>query len=428
MKRYENYITIPSTVSPKMPESWTAKKLKFVLSYSKGKQPSQLTEEPVGDPYATMDYLRGRDCILQYPESTEGLVHIDNDSLLVLWDGANAGEFLRGKAGYLGSTMAVVEAGEKMDKSYLYYLLKGSEALSKMIAGGTTIPHFSPSFFDEIFAIPSLDDQQKIATFLDYKTGKIDRLTEMLTTRIDDLKKYRQSVISESITRGLNTSAEMKDWGKDWIGEIPSSWEVKKLKFICSVTDGTHFSPKTCTEGKPYITVSNVNKDKIDIHGASLISLDDFALLVKQGCQPKRGDVLLSKDGTVGRTAIVSDDNDFVCLSSLGILSPSPVLDSRYLKFALDSAYMQEQMLCAMAGSALRRITISKINEFIILLPSLGEQKQIADYIAKKNVQIDDTIAATEQQIKDLQAYRLSLISEAVTGQIDVRDWTAPEE
>ena len=206
-----------------------------------------------------------------------------------------------------------------------------------------------------------------------------------------------------------------KDSGIEWIGGIPEGWQVKKVKHECDVTDGTHFSPKTVHEGKPYITVSNVNKDTIDVAGALLISEEDFDLLVKQGCQPKVGDVLLAKDGTVGRTAIVGENNDFVCLSSLGILSPSKNLNSQYFKYSLDSMLMQDQMARAMAGSALRRITISKINELMFLLPSMEEQETIASYLDHKVGQIDMSISQIDSQIDSLKAYRQSVISEAVT-------------
>lgn len=208
---------------------------------------------------------------------------------------------------------------------------------------------------------------------------------------------------------------EMKDSGIEWIGEIPKEWSVVKVKHLCKVTDGTHFSPQTTEVGKPYITVSNVNNSKIDIQGALTISEEDFETLVKQGCQPKIGDVLLSKDGTVGRTAVVMDDNAFVCLSSLGILSPCNYLYSSFLKYMLDSILLQDQMIQAMAGSALRRITISKINDFLILLPAKTEQRVIADFLDTQCSEIDATAENIQKEISLLEDYKKSVITEAVT-------------
>ena len=428
MKRYEKYIAIPSTVSPEMPEAWTAKKLKFVLSYSKGKQPSQLTEEPIGDPYATMDYLRGRDCMLQYPVSTEGLVHIDNDSLLVLWDGANAGEFLRGKAGYLGSTMAVVEAGDNMDKSYLFYLLKGSEALSKMIAGGNTIPHFSTTFFDEVFAIPSLEEQQKIASFLDYKTENIDRLTEILTARIDDLKKYRQSVITLAVTNGLNNSAEMKDSGVVEIGNIPAHWSLSPMKYLLegSMKYGANESAESDNRDWPrYIRITDIAEN-------GTLRDDSFKSLSPDkanGYMLHKGDVLFARSGaTVGKTYLFNEDYP-ACYAGYLIKATCGVklLPEYLIRYTQSSSYDSWKNSVYIL-STIQNIGAEKYSNLPIPVPPIEEQMSIVGYLDRKTKQIDDTIVATEQQIKNLQAYRISLISEAVTGQIDVRDWTVPVE
>lgn len=210
-----------------------------------------------------------------------------------------------------------------------------------------------------------------------------------------------------------------KDSGIQWLGKIPSHWMPQKMKYTCQITDGTHFSPSTTDVGMPYITVSNVHDNIIDVENANRISLEDYNILVSQGCQPQLGDVLLAKDGTVGRTAIVINDNEYVVLSSLGILHPMSGMSSAFLKYSLDSIYLQEQMNAAMAGSALRRITISKINEFLLLVPSIKEQQTIASYLDYKVGQIDGAIKEKEAMLEDLKAYRTAIISEAVTKGLD---------
>ena len=148
---------------------------------------------------------------------------------------------------------------------------------------------------------------------------------------------------------------------KYWQSEIvPSHWGISSLSNVCEkITDGSHFSPERQTFGKKYITVSDVYNDEIHFDSALCISEKDFNQLAKNGCQPEVNDVLLSKDGTVGRRSVVRD-NDFVVLSSLGILRPKKILTSSFLKYSLDAEIMQEQMRSTMAGSALRRITLKK--------------------------------------------------------------------
>lgn len=160
---------------------------------------------------------------------------------------------------------------------------------------------------------------------------------------------------------------------------------------------------------------SDVYDDIVDLKNASRISEENFQDLVKQGCQPEVGDVLLAKDGTVGRTAIVVD-NDCVVLSSLAILHPLSGLRSEYLKYSLDSNYLQEQMTAAMAGSALRRITITKICEFVSFVAPSEEQNVIVDYLDQRCGEIDKQIKAVTRQIELLREYKQSLITEVVTG------------
>lgn len=209
----------------------------------------------------------------------------------------------------------------------------------------------------------------------------------------------------------------MKDSGIEWIGEIPEKWEVLRLKTICqNITDGSHFSPEIQPIGKHYITVSDVYDNKVHYETAKFINNDDFDSLVKNGCQPLIGDILLSKDGSVGRTAIVNSTNDYVVLSSLAIISPSENLcNKKFLKYSLDSEVCQEQMRLAMAGSALRRITLKKIVNLITTVPSLPEQAAIANYLDKKCAAIDTVIEKEQQVIEKLTEYKQSVITEAVT-------------
>lgn len=213
---------------------------------------------------------------------------------------------------------------------------------------------------------------------------------------------------------------KMKPSGITWIGDIPSDWQVKRLKYACQkITDGSHFSPETVDEGKVYITVSDLHGDTIHTDTAKRIAPSDFAELVKNGCQPNPGDVLLSKDGTVGRSAIVNSNNDYVVLSSIGILTPGTMLLSNYLKYNLDGSHLQEQMLRAMDGSALKRITISKIAEFFAVIPPIEEQNAIADFLDNQCAKINSVITDIEKQIETLHKYKKSLITETVTKGLD---------
>ena len=353
------------------------------------------------------------------------LLHIKNGDLLMTKDGTI------GKMAYidnlpeeasLNSHLLIIrQITNLMNNKYLYWVMLSDVFVQfyNLFQSGTTMGSISQSTLG-LFSTPCppIPEQLRIANYLEEKCGEIDSLIGLQEQMIEKLKTYKQSVITEVVTKGLNPNVKLVPSGVDWIGEIPEGWKVLPIKRICrNITDGSHFSPSTAGEGKPYITVSNVYGDEVHVEEAAKISFDDFSTLVANGCQPPTGSVLLAKDGTVGRTAVVYD-NDYVVLSSLGILTPSNTVLSKYLKYLLDSDSLQAQMQLAMAGSALRRITITKICKFVGLLPPLNEQQVIIFYLDEKCSDIDRLIEMKQQKIEKLKDYKKSIIYEAVTGKI----------
>lgn len=329
-----------------------------------------------------------------------------------------------GKVGYVNHSfytnqqINVLQFNKEIFPKYGAYFLNTQKNLLTTIAPSVTLPILNQARLGDLWiSYPSLEVQQRIVSYLDDKTAKIDKAVSLLQKKRDAYTRLKTSIINRAVTRGLNTNVKLKDSGVDWIGMIPEGWKISLLKHACNgITDGSHFSPESIYgDGKPYITVSNVRNDVIDINGASRISDKDFDILAKNGCQPKVGDILLSKDGTVGRTAIVTNNN-FVVLSSLGIISPSKNLTSKFLKYMLDSRLLQNQMEVMMAGAALKRITIFKIENLLCVVPSIQEQQAIASYLDTHCSRIDHAISIVDKQIDAYTRLKKSLINEVVTG------------
>ena len=270
--------------------------------------------------------------------------------------------------------------------------------------------------------VPPKAEQQRIADYLDNRTFEIDTLLSKARSSIEEYKKLKQTVITQAVTKGVRGEREMKDSGVEWIGEIPKEFNPVQLKFFCKlITDGTHFSPTTVENGWPYITAGDVHGIGLDYNSAKRISEEDFQLLVAQGCQPLKGDVLLVKDGaTTGRVGFVDSDTPCVILSSVAMLRPADNADGHYLMYLLASDFLQKQILVSMAGSAMPRTTLTKLTKYIGLLPPLHEQKEIANYLDAKCAEIDKLIAKKEQLVKELESYKKSLIYEVVTGKREV--------
>ncbi|MBP1908330.1 restriction endonuclease subunit S [Methanolobus bombayensis] len=208
-----------------------------------------------------------------------------------------------------------------------------------------------------------------------------------------------------------------KDSGIEWIGEIPENYVVTNLKHICDkITDGSHFSPETQDYGIPYITVQDVKDDFIDFDNSKRISETDYLTLKRNGCQPLEGDVLLTKDGTIGKAVVVKNKNNFAILSSLGLIRPSPAkLLPEYLRYYLTSGLNIDQMFSFIRGSALTRLTIKLIEQLLIVYPSIPEQQDIITFLDKKTSQIDAVIEKKQKQIELLKEERTAIINHVVT-------------
>lgn len=208
--------------------------------------------------------------------------------------------------------------------------------------------------------------------------------------------------------------------GIEWLGVLPDEWLHASLRRVCkSITDGSHFSPENTDEGRAYVTVRNLINGEIDLDSAAKISESDFERLVKAGCRPAVNDVLFSKDGTVGKVAIVKDNN-FVALSSLAILSPNQeVLDSRYLYYFLQARNGEKQVESLYAGAALKRITLDAIVGIFIPVPNIKDQTIIAAFLDRETAKLDTLIANQEKLIELLQEKRQAVITHAVTKGLD---------
>lgn len=308
---------------------------------------------------------------------------------------------------------------------FLNYQLLGSihkELISIEGRGFTRINLRQDRLNETPIFIPPLQEQKQIVQFLDEKTELIDKLVSTKERKIQLLILQKTSLINQVITKGLNPNVKMKDSGVEWIGQIPEGWNIGKLKYFTNlVTDGSHFSPEVIEEGRYYISVTDITKDnRINFDGCKKISNESFEGLERNGCRPQMGDILITKDGTIGRGCIVTDFNDFVILSSLGLIRIKPNHSNKYFLYYLLSGLNIEQMYSHIRGSGITRLTIKLINDLILVLPTISEQQQIVKYLDTKTKEIDDLVQLEQKKIDLLKEYRQSLISEVVTGKIKV--------
>jgi len=184
-----------------IPAHWEVRRLKNIVNYEKGKVPKNFSEDSTKLPYLTMDYLRGKDENVIYVADGEKNIYVEKDDILVLWDGANAGEIIKAKKGCLSSTMAVLKTNEKyFHKDFFYYFLKEKEGYFKDMANGTTIPHLDPdAFFNKPFAIPPKQEQTAIVSYIQNKTAKIDLAIGKVQREMELIQEYKEAMIAEAV-------------------------------------------------------------------------------------------------------------------------------------------------------------------------------------------------------------------------------------
>ena len=301
--------------------------------------------------------------------------------------------------------------------AYCNYLLKSLSFVEENYRNGRGIvADLWTTRYDEMkmikVAMPPLPEQKAIVAYLDAETGRIDKAIAAEEKMIALLQERREIVINEAVGGGEDFNAE---------AQRRRGWKVRRLKFIFEeILDGSHFSPETTDVGYAYVTATDVRGIGIDFSKTRKISESNYLRLCAAGCQIHEGDVLLVKDGaTTGRVGLMMGKEPCVALSSVAMLRQSKH-HNKYLMFMLSSDYIRKQITLSMAGSAMPRITIEKLKEFLGLLPPLHEQEAIVERLDRETGKIDRAIEVKRRQIELLRERRQIVIDEVVTGKVKV--------
>ena len=315
------------------------------------------------------------------------------------------------------SVVAFVENKQKADSRFLYYsLFAAREEILTHKSGGAQGGINQKDCRNTQIAVIPLFEQQAIVNYLDKKTGQIDKSISLLETQKADLQAYRKAIISETVTKGLNPNAKLKDSGIQWIGQIPEEWSVSKLKYAGEARNGLTYSPDDiCDAGILVLRSSNIQDSRLDFNDNVYVGSAPDTLKMQQG------DILIcSRNGSialVGKCAYIPNDMDAVFGAFM--MRFRPKCANRFMFYVVQEAIQSYKAYYA--TSTVNQLTVDVFGNMQIPLPSRIEQEAIANYLDKKTSDIDTTIERINAQITELQAYRTAFISEAVTGKIDVR-------
>jgi len=278
-----------------------------------------------------------------------------------------------------------------------------------------------------VLPIAPLHEQQKIAIFLDRETAKIDKLIAKQERLIEILQEKRSTLISNAVTKGLKPDITMKESGISWIGEIPSHWEVLKIKWIAKMESG-HTPNKKVDEywadcDIPWVSLNDTGRLKEnDFISDTTIQINHLGIANSSARLLPPEAVVFSRDATIGRCAITTRPMA-VSQHFIAWLCGDRIIPEYLLRVIRSMTQELERLTF---GSTIKTIGMPDVRTLVTPLPPLDEQKGIIDTIRRETAKIDTLIAKAKRSLELLQEHRSSLISAAVTGKIDVRNLVEP--
>jgi len=337
------------------------------------------------------------------------------------------------KAVFFVNKLACFETKSENNK-FLYYYSQSplfqsqfQNSLSGLI-GGVAISQIRN--FSVILPIP--DEQTAIANHLDQKTTQIDALIAKKERLIQLLEEERTAIINQAVTKGLDPTVPMKDSGIDWIGDLPFNWQIKRIKHTTYVKgrigwQGMRSDEFLESSDSYVVTGTDFEKGLVKWDTCYQVPLERYE--EDPFIQLREGDLLITKDGTIGKIAVVKNIPKIATLNS-GVFLTRPLSDSyvpEFMYWILYSEVFKTFYDFNKSGSTIQHLYQNVFNEFKYPLPPMKEQIEIINHINIKTNALDLVISKTKQEIELLKEYKTALISEVVTGKLDVRDWVAGE-
>ncbi len=447
MKKYEKYRDSRIEWIGQMPSHWNASKLKWLADIYAGGTPSTNIEEYWENgsvPWLNSGTVNQKRITIPSNYITEQAVAnsstkwVPKGSLLMALAGQGRTKgivaILEIDATCNQSMAAIVPDLNEIDNEFLFFWLDSNYYRIRGLAGTELRDGLNLEIVGDIQCpIPPIDEQIKIAKYLNHQSTIIDQLIQQKEKLIDLLKEKRQAVINEAVTKGLNPIARMKDSGIEWLGEVPEEWELRNLEIVAkknrySITGGPFGSDlkneEYTEQGVRIIQLQNIGVGEFRDEYKIYTSEDKADYLFSSNIYP--GEIVIAKMADpVARACIVPNTANRFIMASDGIRLEvdNEKCNTKYIEYSINSKYFNYQAELNSTGTTRLRIGLTTLKKLKLLLPDLKEQNRIVEYLESYNEYFLETTEKLFIQIEKLKEYRQSIISEAVTGKIDVREW-----
>ena len=346
----------------------------------------------------------------------------------------NAACVLIGRVGSAGSVTFVSEKCGVSDNALLYfnntydaprfdYYLLQSMNLEADVSKNAQPLITASDIRDRTICVPrDLLERRSIASSLDRETTRLDALIEKKTRFIELLREKRQALITHAVTRGLDPSVKMKGSGVEWLGAVPEHWKLVPLKYVTpSLTVGIVVNPSdyVADEGLPFLYGGDIGEGVIFAETARRISPEHSQRNAKT--RLNAGDLVTVRVGAPGVTAVVPPECEGGNCASVMLIRRG-AFNSDWLCYTMNSRVVRYQVEVVQYGAAQEQFNISHAVDFLIPVPPLEEQAAIASALNQEGRRVDALLSKTERSIALLKERRSTLITAAVTGQIDLRE------
>ena len=420
MKAHKEYREVDIPGLYKIPKTWIDGKFKYNVYYQEGPGlrhwqfmdkgvkvicVTNITENGI-DFSSYTKYISKEEYESSYKHFT-----VKRGNLLIASSGASWGkiaEYDSNEIVILNTSTIRLETSKRILNSFLKYLLESQyiqDQLSILITGSCQ-PNFGPTHLSKLdICLPSdVEEQRQIAVYLDYKTNQIDRFITNRKKQIELLEERKAKTIERAILRGINKGVTLKDSGFDWIGQIPNHWEIWKLKFLARITTGNKDTVDREDDGQYPFYVRSDNVERI-----STYSFD--------------GEAILTAGDGVGVAKVFHYANGkFDFHQRVYCIYNFRKVIGKYAYYFIKTNFIKEVKKQS-ALTTVDSLRLPMLSNLQITLPPINEQKIIIEYIESELNDYEELISKYQKQIDLMQEYKTSLISKAVTGKIDVREW-----
>lgn len=426
-----------------IPREWKIVPLKYMCSGFVKDGPHETPKFiDEGIPFLSVDGIQNNKLVF------EGCryISIEDDVRFSLKCKPRKGNILLGKAASVGkvafvendndfnvwSPLAVINPKDIRLGRFIFYCLQSYELQLQcdVFSNSNTQKNLGMTTIDNLsFPYPSINEAEKISDFLDQETAKIDSLIAKQEKLIELLKEKRQAVISHAVTKGLNPNVLMKDSGVEWLGEVPEHWEIIKFDYVIdTIGDIDHYMPSSVDVGVPYVMTGDLRDfvSDIDFENCKNVSYSDYKKLSRK-IKTAKDDIIFARYATIGTLSYVDIDAEFLVSYSCVTIKPNPQrVTGKYLFYYLKSQAFLQAIQQQINSNTQGNVGVDSLRNVRILLPSVFEQEQIIDVLKNDLIMMDNLIAKSRLAIQLMQERRTALISAAVTGKIDVRNWQSP--